>query len=99
MHFSVAKFIPILRAKRVRLFGLGKHLVKISKDQRKQLTQWQRQKNILEIQARIAHLVAYRLGNGEVPGSDPGKGKNFSMKKEKLYIVVLSCALLLVLGD
>ena len=28
------------------------------------------------IQARIAQLVAYRLGTGEVPGSNPGKGKN-----------------------
>ena len=28
------------------------------------------------IQARIAQLVAYRLGTGEVPGSNPGKGEN-----------------------
>ena len=33
-----------------------------------------------KIQARIAHLVAHRLGTGEVPGSNPGKGENFSMK-------------------
>ena len=32
------------------------------------------------IQARIAQLVAYRLGTGEVPGSNPGKGDNFSVK-------------------
>ena len=32
------------------------------------------------IQARIAQLVAYRLGTGEVPGSNPGKGENFSVK-------------------
>ena len=32
------------------------------------------------IQARIAQLVAYQLGTGEVPGSNPGKGENFSMK-------------------
>ena len=29
---------------------------------------------------RIAQLVAYRLGTGEVPGSNPSKGENFSMK-------------------
>ena len=29
------------------------------------------------IQARIAQLVAYRLGTGVVPGSNPGKGENF----------------------
>ena len=34
----------------------------------------------LSIQARIAQLVAYRLGTGEVPGSNPGKGDNFSVK-------------------
>ena len=33
------------------------------------------------IQARIAQLVAYRLGTGKVPGSNPGKGENFSVKK------------------
>ena len=32
------------------------------------------------IQARIAQLVPYRLGTGEVPGSNPSKGDNFSMK-------------------
>ena len=32
------------------------------------------------IQARIAQLVAYGLGTWEVPGSNPGKGENFSMK-------------------
>ena len=32
------------------------------------------------IQARIAQLVAYRLGTGEVPTSNPNKGENFSMK-------------------
>ena len=30
--------------------------------------------------ARIAQMVAYRLGTGEVPGSKPGKGENFSVK-------------------
>ena len=34
----------------------------------------------MKIQARIAQLVAYWLGTGEVPGSNPGKGENFSMK-------------------
>ena len=29
---------------------------------------------------QIAQLVAYRLGTGEVLGSNPGKGENFSMK-------------------
>ena len=28
-------------------------------------------------EARIAQLVAYQLGTGEVLGSNPGKGKNF----------------------
>ena len=32
------------------------------------------------IQARIAQLVAYRLGTSEVPGSNPGKGENLSVK-------------------
>ena len=32
------------------------------------------------IQARIAQLVVYRLGTGEVPGSNPGKGENFAVK-------------------
>ena len=32
------------------------------------------------IQARIAQLVAYWLDTGEVPGSNPGKGENFSVK-------------------
>ena len=32
------------------------------------------------IQARIAQLVAYRLGIGEVLGSNPGKGENYSVK-------------------
>ena len=34
---------------------------------------------ILFIQAMIAHFVAYRLGTGKVPVSNPGKGKNFSV--------------------
>ena len=37
-------------------------------------------KVILDIQARIAQLVAYWLGTGEVPGSNPVKGENFSVK-------------------
>ena len=32
------------------------------------------------MQARIAQLLANQLGTGEVPGSNPGKGENFSMK-------------------
>ena len=32
------------------------------------------------IQARIAQLVAYRLGTGDVLGSNPGMGENFSVK-------------------
>ena len=32
------------------------------------------------IQTRIAQLVASRLGAGEVPDSNQGKGENFSMK-------------------
>ena len=28
------------------------------------------------IQARIAQLVAYQLGTGDVPGSNPGKGES-----------------------
>ena len=34
----------------------------------------------LVIQARIAQLIAYRLGTREDPGSNPGKGENFSVK-------------------
>ena len=36
--------------------------------------------NVGPIQARMAQLVAYRLGSGEVPGSNPDKGENFSVK-------------------
>ena len=35
---------------------------------------------LIDIQARIAQLVAYQLGTGEVPGSNPGKGIKFSVK-------------------
>ena len=35
---------------------------------------------IRNIQARIAQLIAYRLGTWVVPGSNPGEGENFSMK-------------------
>ena len=35
---------------------------------------------LYHIQARIAQLVAYRLGTREIPGSNPSKGKNFSVK-------------------
>ena len=38
------------------------------------------------IQARIAQLVAYRLGTGELPGSNPGKSKNFSGKISNRFI-------------
>ena len=31
----------------------------------------------LIIRTRIAQLVAYQLGTGEVPGSNPGKGENY----------------------
>ena len=33
------------------------------------------------MQVRTAQLVAYWLGTWEVPGSNPGKGENFSVKK------------------
>ena len=33
-----------------------------------------------KIQARIAQLLAYRLGTRVVPGPNPSKGENFSMK-------------------
>ena len=36
--------------------------------------------NFKQVQASIAQLVACRLGIGEVLGSNPGKGENFSMK-------------------
>ena len=32
---------------------------------------------LTQIQARIAQLVANRLGTGEVPGTNPSKGENF----------------------
>ena len=35
---------------------------------------------MMKNQARIAQLVAYRLGTREVAGSNPGKGENFSVK-------------------
>ena len=38
------------------------------------------------IQARIAQLVAYWLGSGGVPGSNHGKGKNFSMNISILQV-------------
>ena len=41
------------------------------------------------IQARIAHLVAYWLGTGKVPGSNPGKGENFSVKIWREYFQVV----------
>ena len=41
---------------------------------------------IYYIQARIAQLVAYQLGIGEVPGSNPGKGDNFSVKIFNLIV-------------
>ena len=34
----------------------------------------------IPIQARLAQLVAYWFGTREVPGSNPGKGDNFSVK-------------------
>ena len=43
--------------------------------------QWITKNNLISIQARIAQLVAYRLGGtSEVPGSNPGKDENFSVK-------------------
>ena len=36
--------------------------------------------SIFHIQTRIAQLVAYWLSTGEVPGSNPDKSKNFSVK-------------------
>ena len=41
---------------------------------------YKRTKVAFPIQARIAQLVAYRLGTEKVPGSNPGKGENFSVK-------------------
>ena len=38
------------------------------------------------IQARIAQFVAIRLGTGEVPGSNPGKGENFSVRISNLIV-------------
>ena len=38
------------------------------------------------IQARIAQLVALRLDTGEVPGSNPGKGQNFSVKRNNWIV-------------
>ena len=46
------------------------------------------------IQARIVQLVAYRLGTGEVPGSNPGNGKNFSMKLSNWLNLNLNTAIL-----
>ena len=47
-------------------------------------TEMKKLQNIIEyvtlIQARIAQLVAYWLVTGEVPGSNPGDGENFSVK-------------------
>ena len=31
-------------------------------------------------------MVAYRLGTGKVPGSNPGNGENFSVKEENHYV-------------
>ena len=35
------------------------------------------------IQAKKAQLLSYQLGTKEVPGSNSGKGENFSMKISK----------------
>ena len=43
------------------------------------------------IQARIAQLVAYQLGTGEVPGSNPGKGENYSLKISNWSYVHIIC--------
>ena len=39
-------------------------------------------------QVSIAQLVAYWLWTGEVPGSNPGKGENFSMEISNWFIVI-----------
>ena len=45
--------------------------------------------NIIKcIKARIAELVAYRLGTREVPGSYPGKGVNFSVKTTNWIVFI-----------
>ena len=59
-----------------------------------QLTYWpktERRNNILVSifsQARIAQLVAYWLGTGEVTGSNPGKGENFSVKISNWFVQI-----------
>ena len=45
----------------------------------------------LTIQARIAQLVAYWLGTGHVLGSNPSKGKNFSMQKNMRVCGPVGC--------
>ena len=41
---------------------------------RKKMLWMRSSKNSICIQARIVQLVVYRLGTGEVQGSNPGKG-------------------------
>ena len=50
------------------------------------------------IQARIAQLVAYRLGTGEVLGSNPGKGENFSVKISNWIVRITNIYFLYVFG-
>ena len=38
------------------------------------------------IQAMVAQLLAYRLGTRKVPGSNPSKGENFSVKKSNWIV-------------
>ena len=40
------------------------------------------------IQATIAQLVAYQHGTGEVPGSNPSNGENFSVKISNWIILI-----------
>ena len=40
------------------------------------------------IYARIAQLVPYQLGTGEVLGSNPGKGDNFSLKISNWFVQI-----------
>ena len=46
-------------------------------------------KKIVVIHARIAQLVAYRLCTGVVPGSNPDKGENFSVKSFSLIFSLI----------
>ena len=42
----------------------------------------------------IDQLVAYQLGTGEVPGSNPGKGENFLIKITGKYVIWNVCVMM-----